>query len=275
MTSTATAMDTFDLNRHIGTEVWGVQLAELDAEGVEAVKQLVAQRGVLVFRDQQMDLAAQVEMGRHFGELHVHPAARAPEGFPEVLVVHTDANSKYTAGEGWHTDVSCDERPPAYSFLRVETTPPVGGDTAFASMYRAYETLSAPMQEFLCSLTAIHSSDHVYRGRYRINDQDKDFPESEHPVVRTHPISGRRALYVNSGFTRRIKGLSSRESDTLLRMLFDHIAYGVDGQVRISWTPNAVTMWDNRCVQHHASWDYFPETRHGYRVTTVGERPVL
>ena len=102
---------------------------------------------------------------------------------------------------------------------------------------------------------------------------DRSYPVSEHPVVRTHPITGRRALYVNSGFTVRIKELTRRESDALLRLLFDHIAYGVRFQVRFHWEPHSVAMWDNRCVQHHASWDYFPETRHGYRVTTVGERP--
>jgi alpha-ketoglutarate-dependent taurine dioxygenase len=96
---------------------------------------------------------------------------------------------------------------------------------------------------------------------------------NEHPVVRTHPITGRKALYVNSGFTVRIKKLTSRESDALLRLLFDHIAYGVRFQVRFHWEPNSVAIWDNRCVQHHASWDYFPETRHSYRVTTVGEAP--
>lgn len=281
MTTTAGASTTLtdfeltDLTKPIGTEVHGVQLKDLSTEQIEAVKRLAAERCVLFFRDQDMTLDEQLAVGRRLGELHRHPAARSPKGYPEVLVIHTDAHSTYTAGEGWHSDVSCDERPPALSMLRIETTPPVGGDTLFASMYGAYESLSSPMQQFLLGLRALHSSDHVYRGRYGYNDDDKQFPENEHPVVRTHPVTGRKALYVNSGFTRRIIGLKGPESNALLRFLFDHVAYGVTFQVRFRWEPGSVALWDNRCVQHHASWDYFPETRHGYRVTTVGERPFL
>lgn len=271
MTITALATERIDLAKPIGTELKGLQLRDLDEGGIEDVKRLVAERGVLFFRDQQMTLAEQVEVGRRLGELHVHPAASAPEGFPEVLVVHTDANSRRTAGDGWHSDVSCDERPPALSMLRVETTPPAGGDTLFASMYTAYETLSEPLQQFLLPLKALHSGD-LYHNLYGAGAERK-FPECEHPVVRTHPVSGRQALYVNSGFTRRIIGLQPRESRALLDLLFDHVAYLVKAQVRFRWEPNSVALWDNRCVQHHASWDYYPDTRHGYRVTTVGERP--
>ncbi|MHB1925499.1 MAG: TauD/TfdA dioxygenase family protein [Acidimicrobiales bacterium] len=270
--STAVATDRFDLTKPIGTELRGVKLNQLDEAGITEIKELVAERGVLFFREQDMTLAEQVALGRRLGELHVHPAAGAPEGFPEVLVVHTDAKSKRTAGEGWHSDVSCDERPPALSMLRVETTPSVGGDTLFASMYEAYESLSEPIRQFLTPLKAVHSGD-LYRNLYEAAGAEKKFPESEHPVVRTHPVTGRKVLYVNSGFTRRIVGLGSRESRAILDMLFDHIAYSVKGQVRFRWEPNSVALWDNRCVQHHASWDYFPDTRHGYRVTTVGERP--
>ncbi len=264
----------FDLCKPIGTELRGVQLSRLTSGEIQEVKDLVAERGVLFFRDQEMTLAEQVEVGRQLGELHTHPAASAPEGFPEVLVIHTDEKSRRTAGEGWHSDVSCDERPPALSMLRIETTPPVGGDTVFASMYTAYESLSEPFQQFLQQLSAVHSGA-IYHDLYRGRTGDRQFPESVHPVVRTHPGSGKKALYVNSGFTRRIVGLSAQESSALLKLLFDHIAYLVKGQVRFHWEPNSVALWDNRCVQHHASWDYFPETRHGYRVTTLGERPFL
>lgn len=190
-----------------------------------------------------------------------------------MLVVHTDAQSKYTAGEAWHSDVSCDERPPALSVLRIEVTPPVGGDTVFASMYAAFETLSPVIQRLLLGLTAVHSGDVYYRGRYGPDDNSREYPEYEHPVIRTHPISRRKALYVNAAFTRRITGMNRRESDALLHLLYDHVAYEVMNQVRFHWEPSSVALWDNRCVQHHASWDYFPETRHGYRVTTRGERP--
>lgn len=264
---------TVDITKPIGTEVKGIALKSLGDDGVDELRTLASERGVLFFRDQQMTLAEQVAFGRRLGELHVHPAAKAPEGFPEVLVVHTDANSKYTAGNGWHTDVSCDERPPGLSMLRIEQTPPVGGDTLFASMYEAYETLSPSMQDYLSTLHAIHSGDKAYVGRYSGKGADVDYPTNVHPVIRTHPISGRKGLYVNSGFTVRIKELTQRESDAMLGFLFDHIAYGVRFQVRFTWEPHSVAIWDNRCVQHHASWDYFPETRSGFRVTTRGEAP--
>ncbi len=273
MATMTTATGYVDATKPIGTYVKGVQLTEMTPEDVTGLTELVAERGVLFFRDQDMTLDAQLEVGRQLGELHVHPAANAPEGYPEVLLIHTDENSKYTAGGGWHTDVSCDERPPALSMLRIEQTPSVGGDTLWSSMYLAYETLSSSLREYLQTLTAVHSGEVVYRGRYRMDSGDREFPVNEHPVIRTHPITGRKLLYVNSGFTQRIKGLHRRESDALLKLLYDHIAYGVEYQVRFTWEPNSVAIWDNRCVQHHASWDYFPETRHGYRVTTRGEIP--
>ncbi len=272
-TSILTRVERIDYNRHIGTELPGLRLLDLDDAGIAEIKQLAAERGVLFFRDQAMTLDQQVELGRRLGTLHVHPAAPGPKGYPEVLLVHTDENSKFTAGETWHTDVSCDEQPPALSMLRVEVVPPVGGDTLWSSMYGVYELLSDPMKEFLSARQAIHTSDQVYGGRYGMKDVKT--PSAVHPVVRTHPLTGRRALYVNSGFTSRIKGLKRREGGALLKMLYDHIAYEVECQVRFRWEPNSVALWDNRCVQHYASWDYFPETRTGYRVTTVGERPYL
>lgn len=271
--SVLTVAQRIDYNRHIGSELPGVQLAELDDAGLDEVARLAAERGVLVFRDQAMTLDDQIAVGGRLGPLHVHPAYADKER-PEALRIHTDAESKYAPGEGWHTDVSCDATPPALSMLRIEVTPSCGGDTAFASMYEAYESLSEPMRGFLATLGAVHAGDLPFRGVYK-NRSDKEFPRSVHPVVRTHPLTGRRALFVNSGFTERIKGLTPAESGALLGLLYDHIARGVEFQCRVRWEPNTVTIWDNRCVQHHASWDYFPETRSGWRVTTVGERPEL
>lgn len=263
----------FDFNQNIGTELRGVSLATLSDADMVALRQFLAERGVLVFRDQRMSLDEQIAIGRRFGPLHVHPAFANKER-PEALRIHADANSKYAAGETWHTDVSCDLEPPGISMLRIEVTPSAGGNTAFASMYSALDNLSKPIQALLSALEAVHSGDLPYRGAYK-STSAKEYPVNVHPVVRTHPLTGRRALYVNSGFTDRIKGLSKRESRALLDMLFDHIAYGVEFQCRVPWEPHTVTMWDNRCTQHYASWDYFPETRSGWRVTTVGERPYL
>ena len=272
-TSTLTRVERIDYTKNIGTELPDLKLLDLDDAGIAEVKQLAAERGVLFFRNQIMTLDQQVELGRRFGTLHVHPAAKGPEGYPEVLRIHTDADSTYTAGETWHTDVSCDEEPPALSMLRIEVVPPVGGDTLWSSMYAIYELLSDPMKEFVSAREAVHTSEQVYVGRYVSSDIKT--PSAVHPMVRTHPATGRKALYVNSGFTTRIKGVKKRESEALLKMLFDHIAYEVECQVRFRWEANSMAMWDNRCVQHYASWDYFPETRSGYRVTTKGERPYL
>jgi taurine dioxygenase len=153
--------------------------------------------------------------------------------------------------------------------------PPVGGDTLFASMYAAYETLSPTLQEFLAGLTATHESEHLYRGRYAergVDDTGKVYPSAEHPVVRTHPESGRQALYVNPSFTTRINGLSIAESKALLEFLYSH-QQRPEFQVRFRWTENAIALWDNRCTQHFALWDYWPHERKGHRVTIKGERP--
>ncbi len=271
--NTRLATRRIDYNRHLGSELPDVQLTDLDDEGVAEIRQLAAERGVLVFRDQHMTLDRQIEIGRRLGELHIHPAF-ADENHPEALRIHADETTRVAAGEGWHTDVSCDERPPALSMLRIEVTPPCGGDTAYSSMYAAYESLSKPIRDLIVSLSAIHAGDLPFRGVYK-SSSTTEYPVNAHPMVRTHPDTGRRALYVNTGFTDRIKGVRRPESAALLGMLFDHIAAGVDFQCRVRWEPNTVTIWDNRCVQHHASFDYFPETRSGWRVTTVGERPVL
>jgi taurine dioxygenase len=158
------------------------------------------------------------------------------------------------------------------SVLHITELPPVGGDTLFASMYAAYETLSPEMQRFLCGLTAVHDGEHVYRGRYNYDDGGKSFPRAEHPVVRTHPVTGRRALFVNRGFTTRIVELKRAESDGVLQMLFRHVETP-ELHCRFRWAPRSIAFWDNRCVQHHAMWDYYPQRRHGNRVTIRGDKP--
>lgn len=263
-------IDWSPISPRFGAEVPAEQLHTLDDAGVDQLALLVAERGVVVARRQTMDIDEQIALGRRLGPLHVHPAYADAER-PEILVIHADANSKHAAGEAWHSDVSCEPRPPAISMLRMEIVPDSGGDTLFADMYQAYDSLSPAMQELLQGLTARHESPTYFAD----GPVAHDLPVSVHPVVRTHPLSGRRALYVNSGFTKRIVELRSRESDALLRMVYDHIAYEVVNQIRVHWEPNTVVLWDNRCVQHHAAFDYFPAVRHGYRVTTIGEIPTL
>jgi len=161
------------------------------------------------------------------------------------------------------------------SILHIKTCPPRGGDTLFASMYAAYEALSDRMKTYLEGLVAVHDGEPVYRGLYaNVGVADKPaYPRAEHPVIRTHPVTGRKALYVNRGFTTRILDIPRDESDGILRYLFDHAENSLF-QCRFRWRENSVAFWDNRCAQHRAMWDYWPHTRSGFRVTVKGERPV-
>ncbi len=257
----------------IGAEIFGVDLAApMDSQTFDTIHQALMDNLVIFFRDQTMDHAQQTAFGARFGKLHIHPAAPSVPGHPEVMIIHADANSKYVNGESWHSDVSCDEEPPMGSILHIGTLPEVGGDTMFANMYAAFDALSKPMQEMLSSLTALHDGELLYRGRYTSNDTGRVYPKANHPVIRTHPVTGRQALFVNSFFTARINELSRAESDALLAFLFRHIETP-EFACRFRWQRNSVAFWDNRSAQHHALWDYFPNTRSGTRVTIQGDRP--
>ena len=261
----------------LGAEISNIDLtATLSNQQVEDLHTALADHQVLFFRGQKLNLDQQKTLGRHFGELHIHPNTPGPEGHPEILPIHADAQSKRVAGERWHSDVSCDIEPPLGSILYLHTVPPAGGDTIFASQYAAYEALSPAYKAFLDGLTATHSGDRSYRRTNRllgIDDRDRVFPTAVHPVVRTHPVTKRGALFVNEGFTTHINELSEDESRAVLDFLFAHSTKPAF-QVRFRWQPHSVAFWDNRAVQHIAMWDYFPQVRSGSRVTIRGERPV-
>ena len=258
----------------IGAEVSGIDLARpLDDVTLHRLEEALSQHLVLFFRDQDLTLEQHEALGRRFGELHVHPVAPKDAEHPEVFVVHADEKASFVAGSLWHSDVSCDITPPMGSLLRMVRVPPSGGDTLFASMYAAFDALSDRMQQLLCGLTAVHEGEHYYRDRYGSGHlRDATHPVAEHPVVRTHPITGRQALFVNEVFTTRLKDLPLLESDALLAFLFKHCATPAF-QCRFQWRPHSIAFWDNRCTQHLAIWDYYPEVRHGYRVTIKGDRP--
>jgi taurine dioxygenase len=260
---------------NIGAEIHGVDLAKgLSNQQFDEIHRALLENLVIFFRDQAIDVDQQKGFGRRFGKLHIHPAApKGLEQHPEILVIKADENSKRVAGEEWHSDVSCDPEPPMGSILHLTTVPPDGGgDTMFANMYLAYETLSEPVRKLLEGLTAIHDGEHVFRGRYGIKDAGKVFPRSEHPVIRTHPITGRKLLFVNRGFTTRIVQLKRHESTAILEMLYRHIETP-ELQCRFKWEKDSIAFWDNRCVQHRAMWDYWPHTRSGNRVTVAGDKP--
>jgi taurine dioxygenase len=260
----------------IGAEISGIDLAQpLSNHEMSEVHRALAENVVIFFRDQQMTPEQHLAFGRNFGELHIHPAAPHAPGHPELMIIRADKDSPRANGEGWHTDVSCDTEPPMGSILYIKTCPPRGGDTLFASMYAAYEALSDRMKAYLEGLTAIHDGEDAYRGTYKnLGVADKPvYPRAEHPVIRTHPVTGKKALYVNRGFTKRIRGIPRDESDGILRYLWE-VAENPLFQCRFRWQENSVAFWDNRCAQHRAMWDYWPHTRSGFRVTVKGERPV-
>jgi len=265
------------LTPHIGAQISGVDLSQdLSNEQFSEIYQAWLDWKVIVFRDQDIDRDQHKAFARKFGTLHVHPMQHSYGGDPEILSVKTTKNSAYTAGNAWHTDVTCDEIPPMASALYIKETPESGGgDTLFANMYLAYDLLSDTMKEVLGGLTAIHDGALPYLGNYKVAAPEGDaYPKNEHPVVIAHPETGKKILFVNSGFTSYIKGMSGWESKALLGALFDHITRTHRLTCRVQWQPNTLTLWDNRCTQHHAVWDYWPDSRYGERVSILGnERP--
>lgn len=260
----------------IGAEIAGVDLSQpLGTHQRDELQRALAEHLVIFFRDQKLTPEQHLAFGRHFGSLHIHPAAPHAPDHPELMIIHADEDSPRANGEGWHSDVSCDPEPPMGSILYITTCPPHGGDTLFASMYAAYEALSDRMQAYLADMVAVHDGEDAYRGTYQnFGVADKPvYPRAEHPVIRTHPVTGRKALYVNRGFTRRLLGVPRDESTAILNYLYDHAENSLF-QVRFRWRAESVAFWDNRCVQHRAMWDYWPHTRSGFRVTVQGDRPV-
>ena len=260
----------------IGAEVSGIDLTKsLGNQQFQELHDALMEHSVLFFRNQDVDVEQHKNFGRLFGDLHIHPGSPPPPGHPEILIVHADKDSKHIAGENWHSDVTCDAEPPMGSILHLWEVPKSGGDTLFASMEAAYDDLSERMKIYLDRLNATHSGEQIYRGRYnnqKHDDTNVTYPRNVHPVVRTHPVTGRKSIFVNKTFTTHINEIPKAESDSVLAFLYSHCAKP-DYQVRFKWQPHSIAFWDNRCVQHLALWDYYPQVRSGYRVTVKGDKP--
>ncbi|MBI1262572.1 MAG: taurine dioxygenase [Rhizobiales bacterium] len=255
----------------IGAEIFGVDLSKpLSNQQFEQIHDALMKHQVIFFRDQKMDHESHKALGRAFGDLVIHTGVKGLDDHPEVVAIHADENSKFVAGDNWHSDLTCNEIPPMGSILYLPIVPEVGGDTLFASMYAAYDALSDKMKDYLDGLTAVHDGEHVYRPI--TNDPDKRFPCSTHPVIRTHPVTGKKGIFVNSSYTTKIVGLGKDESDAILQFLYKH-CMNSNFHVRFRWQPGSIAFWDNRCTQHQAIWDYFPQVRSGFRVTVAGEKP--
>jgi len=271
----------------LGTEITGVQLSQLDDNGKDELALLVAQRGVVIFRDQ--DFANQgpafaTKYGEHFGRLHIHPTSGAPKGHPELHITYRRADpsefnrvfAERTNAISWHSDVSYELQPPGITFFSVLEGPDAGGDTIFADTVEAYKRLSPEFQKRLEGLHVLHTSgDQASNSRSQGGIERREPVSNIHPLIRTHPVTKEKIIYLNKPFSRRIVELKQEESDYLLNFLYNHIESALDLQLRANWEPKTVVVWDNRRVVHSAIIDWEePVSRHAFRITPQAERPV-
>jgi taurine dioxygenase len=264
----------------LGAEISGVDLATpLDEATVAAIRQAWLEHLVIFFREQELTPAQFVAFARRFGEPIEYPFVKGLDAYPEIIPVLKLAHETVNFGGIWHSDTAYLAEPPMASMLIAREVPPAGGDTEFANMYLAYETLSEGMKRLLAGLQAVNSSAAADVSRTR-EDRIKDSARADakkeyvasHPVVRVHPETGRRALYVNVAHTVAFEGLTQDESAPLLQYLFRH-QIRPDFTCRFRWRPGSIAMWDNRCAQHNAINDYQGHRRLMHRITLAGDRP--
>ena len=277
-----TMLDVVPLTATIGAEIRGVDLATApdDAEAMSRIERALHDHLVIFFREQRLTPDQQIRFAGWFGPFEHHAFAKPHPDHPEMTVL--DQITPETDGaNSWHSDSSFMEQPALGSVLAAVQLPPLGGDTCWASMYAAFDALSPRMQTMLDGLTALHDIvmplEKAIAGGHSVGSDlaeiRRAWPPMEHPVVRHHPVTGRRALYVNSNFTTRILGIAKAESDVVLPFLLQHVQRP-DFQVRFRWAPGSVAFWDNRVTQHFAVPDYTGHRRIMHRVTLTGERPV-
>lgn len=269
----------------LGAEIHGVDLGQsMDDATFNEIHTAYLEHQVIFFRDQHMTPDQHKAFGRRFGALNIHPQYFPLDGHPEILPILKEPDAANNIGGVWHADVTFFPEPVMGSILYALDVPEVGGDTMFASQYLAYETLSSGMQDMLGAMTATHSDDTLSdpdsarkRNETRstkLREESNNGPkiDAEHPVVCTHPETGRKLLYVNRPFTQRFTGMTDAESQPLLNFLFEH-ASKPEFTCRFRWEKNSVAFWDNRCVQHYALNDYPGQRRSMHRVTIEGGKP--
>lgn len=262
----------------LGAEIQGVDLAALDDPSFRQIEEALVEHEVLFFRDQDLSPEAHRAFARRFGPLQTHAAYPHVDGVPELTILEADRENPSKI-EKWHTDMTFRRNPPLGSILRARIVPQKGGDTLWMSLSAAYDALSAAMRAFVDGLEAEHSFAHGFReslaepgGQERLADMVAANPPVRHPVVRVHPVSGRRCLFVNSLFTTRILSLHPDESDAVLSFLYAHMERE-EFSCRFAWSENAIAFWDNRCTQHRPINDYWPERRRMERITIDGDEP--
>ena len=270
------------LNPTIGAVLRGVDLRDgVSPQLAQDIRGALLKHQVVFFEGQDLTARQQRDAAAAFGELHVHPLYPSDEALPEIMVLDNHAANP-TDNDHWHTDVTFIETPPLGAMLYAVDVPPIGGDTLWSSMTAAYKALSKPMRDFLAGLEAVHDYTYAFpptglagsaAGREKWEKGARENPPVTHPVVRTHPETGEPALFVNSVFTSRIKGLRREESRALMEFLNRHVQQP-EFLVRWRWTPGTLAFWDNRCTQHYAVNDYLPARRVMRRATVLGDRPV-
>ncbi|KAK9486196.1 hypothetical protein V1527DRAFT_464740 [Lipomyces starkeyi] len=276
------------LTPKFGTEVSGVQLSELTSEGKDELALFVAQRGVVVFREQDLrDKPIDWLLGysSHFGRNHIHPTSGAPRGHPEIHLVYRSKTEDaaeniffkdHVSSVAWHSDVTYEKQPPGTTFLAILDGPESGGDTIFADTEEAYNRLSETFRQRLLGLEVLHSGVAQADASRNAGGVVRREPvENFHPLIREHPVTKKKALYVNQQFSRYIKDLKREESDAILGFLYDLLAKSADIQVRVSWESGTVVVWDNRRSVHSAlvDWSGAGSSRHAFRLTPQAERP--
>lgn len=260
----------------VGAEVSDVDLRSCSEAEMDAIREAFAHHGALFFRDQTLTPEEHIDFAERFGPINVNRFFKAVDGYPQIAEVLKEPDQRQNIGGGWHTDHSYDVEPALCSVLYAREVPATGGDTLFAGMGAAYEALSDGFKQMLLGLEAVHSSRHVFGAKAargdaagRIGNVDAATQDAVHPVVIAHPVTGRPTLYVNPGFTIRIKGWSGAESKALLEFLYSHAARP-EFQTRWRWTPGSLAMWDNRSTWHYALNDYQGQRRYLHRITIEG-----
>ncbi|KAG7754183.1 hypothetical protein KL930_003087 [Ogataea haglerorum] len=294
------AKQVIHLTNHIGTEIVGLQLEDLTDQQKDELALLVAERVVVFFRDQKLSPQKQLELGEYWGRVEKHPQVSQVNGLPGITVIWQDyfqkslgsnftykninlgnwdaTKNRMRGAQVWHTDLVHEKRPAGITHLHLDAIPDVGGDTLWSSGYAAYDKLSESFKKNLDGKQAVYISANGYLDRKNPFSGPKKV-ERVHPLVRTHPATGWKALYVNRSMTKRIVGLSSVESDLILNYLFDVYEKNADIQVRFRWTPSkegygTSAIWDNRVSQHRSTWDHEGrQPRHGTRVTSLADLP--
>jgi taurine dioxygenase len=277
----ATSVRVVRLGGNIGAEIQGVDLRRpLDESQFAAVHEAFVRHEVLVFRDQDVTLEQQIAFARRFGSLSIHPFSPNLDDRREVIVLDYSADNPPALTDQWHADETFRAEPPIATVLRARVVPEFGGDTLFSSMTAAYHGLSERMKRYLHGLEALHDFKpwrplftSAEQHQAKLREIEAQFPNPWHPVVRVHPVTGRRILNVNPQFTVRIRGMKDDESQLILQYLYGRAAIP-EFQLRVKWAPHTIVMWDNRSVQHYAPHDYFPQRRTMERVTIAGE-PVV